>query len=96
MYKYNKEKQINNNKIYVLYEEVFPTCENAYTEIIGVYKNKEKAIQETKKIIKDNLENYDFVEDNESEENLKRIFLNIQENWDYYIEYHIIEKNIIN
>ncbi|MBQ8998384.1 MAG: hypothetical protein IJ086_06825 [Clostridium sp.] len=53
---------------------------------------KEKA-----KVIKDNLEHYNFIEDVENVKHpfaISRIFLDFQENWDNYIEYRIVESEV--
>lgn len=82
-------------KVYVLIEQVFTQCENPYSEILGVYKNKTDAEQEQEKIIKDNIENFNFVLDKEKYKHIKIIFCEFQENWDNYIEYKIIEKEVL-
>ena len=81
-------------KVYVL---VFPQCENPYTEILGVYKTIEQAEEEQEKTIIDNIKNFDFVRDENANNSFKNdtiIFFRYQENWDNYIEYRIIEKEI--
>lgn len=87
-------------KIYILFEEVFGT-EEKYTEIIGAYTTKEKAIEELKKAIDDNIKHYNFVLDEQNEykpevfKNHTIIFYDYQENWNNYIEYIIIEKEVL-
>lgn len=84
-------------KVYVLVEQVYPACETAYNEVIGVYENLEKAEKEKAKVIKDNLEHYNFIEDVENVKHpfaISRIFLDFQENWNNYIEYRIIESEV--
>lgn len=84
-------------KVYVLVEQVYPACETAYNEVIGVYEDLQKAIEKKKEVIKDNLEHYNFIEDIENVKYpfaISRIFLDFQENWDNYIEYRIIEKEV--
>lgn len=78
-------------------EEVYTTTEAPYFEVIGVYKNIKNALEEQEKLIKDNLENFDFVADENVCKQFKNdtiIFYSHQENWDNYIEYKIIEKEI--
>ena len=85
-------------KIYILLEKVFPQCEAPYTEIIGVYKNINNAQKEQEKIINDNIENFNFVKDENASKVFKNdtiIFYSYQENWDNYIEYKIIEKEVL-
>lgn len=85
-------------KVYILIEQVFPTCEDSYTEVLGVYKNAQQAEEEKQKVIQENIENYNFVKDSENMKNIfatYRLFLEFQENWDYYIEYKIIEKEVL-
>lgn len=84
-------------KVYILIEQVFSQCESPYFEVLGTYKNKEDAQKEQSKTIKDNIENFEFVEDEENTNNIfaiKRIFLKFQENWNNYIEYKIIESEV--
>lgn len=85
-------------KVYILIEQVFPQCEASYTEILGTYKNLWQAEEEKQKAISDNVNNFDFVRDEESSDNIfaiDRIFQGFQENWDNYIEYKIIKKEVM-
>lgn len=82
-------------KVYILIEQVFAIDNNNGAEIIGVYKNKTDAEEKQNKLIKNNIEYWDFVEDNEKHENYKVIFYLKQENWDNYIEYRIIESEVL-
>ena len=83
-------------KVYILIEQVFTTTEEPYSEILGVYKNKYDAEKEKNKTIKENVENFNFVEDEQDNilQNHTIIFYQYQENWDNYIEYKIIKKEI--
>ena len=81
----------------VLLEEVYPQCENPYSEIIGAYKTIKEAQKEQENTIQDNIENFGFVRDENASKSFKNdtiIFYNYQENWDNYIEYRIIEKEV--
>lgn len=97
-----KEKQRKTKliKLYVLFEEVFGT-EEKYTEILGVYSTMKEAIKEKEKAINDNIQHYNFVLDEENEfkpevfKNHTIIFYGYQENWNNYIEYIIIEKEVL-
>ena len=84
-------------KVYVLIEQVYPACETAYNEVIGVYEDLQKAIEKKKEVIKEDIKNFDFIEDIENVENplaISRIFQGFQENWDNYIEYRIVESEV--
>lgn len=84
-------------KVYVLVEQVYPAHETVYNEVIGVYENLQKAIEKKKEEIKENIKYFDFIEDVENIKNplaISRIFQGFQENWDNYIEYRIIEKEV--
>ena len=75
--------------------------ENEITEIIGVYNSYEKAYNQALSLEKENIDNFDYVEDeedlslavNETEKDSKsgsiRMFYEYQENWDRYFEIHI-------
>lgn len=85
-------------KVYALIEQVFTVYEEPYSEIIGIYKNILQAEEEKQKTIQENIKNFDFVRDEENTNNIfdiERIFQGFQENWDNYIEYKIIEKEVI-
>lgn len=84
-------------KIYILIEEVYTTTEAPYFDVIGAYKDIKEAKKEQEKSINDNLQNFGFVKDESPNEQFKNdtiIFYGYQENWDNYIEYKIIEKEI--
>lgn len=79
-------------KVYILIEQVFPQCESPYFEVLRTYQNPWQAEEEKQKAIQDNVNNFNFVID---EEDKNRIFLEFQENWDNYIEYKIIESEVL-
>lgn len=87
-------------KIYILYEEVFGTDER-YTEILGAYSTHKKACKELKNTIDENIKHHNFVldeQDNCKAEVFKNhtiIFYDYQENWNNYIEYIIVEKEVL-
>lgn len=82
-------------KVYILMEQVYRIDTNNNAEIIGVYKNKLLAEKKQNKLIRDNVENWDFIEDKQKNENCKRLFYLENENWDNYVEYRILEKEVI-
>lgn len=88
-------------KVYVVYQLGY-TGSNEL-EILGVFKDLEKAKETYRFLIKDNIKNYDFVEDNEckyTEELINghcmtRLFGGgYQENWDNYLEIHIEQQEV--
>ena len=79
-------------KVYILTQYTREDYEEPFCDIVGVYKNKEEAEKEKQNLINDNIQNFDFVIDKEYE---NRIFWRFQENWQNYIEFDIIEKEII-
>lgn len=89
-------------KVYVVYQLGY-TGSNEL-EILGVFKDLEKAKETYRFLIKDNIKNYDFVEDNEckyTEELINghcmtRLFGGgYQENWDNYLEICIEQQEVI-
>lgn len=89
-------------KIYVVYQLGY-TGSNEL-EILGVFKDLEKAKETYRFLIKDNIKNYDFVEDNECKyteelingQCMTRLFGGgYQENWDNYLEIYIEEQEVI-
>ena len=80
-------------KVYILREFIKnEDCDGEpYLYIAGVYANKQLATAKMNKLINDNVDNYDFVID---EEDNHRLFYGTQENWDNYIEYDIIEEEV--
>lgn len=86
-------------KVYILLEKVFnyDSSENIDSYIDGVYCTKEKAIQAMNEEIKHNIKDFDFIEDtdNTTKELIKILFYDFQENWQNYIEFEIIEKEVL-
>lgn len=88
-------------KVYVLLEQVCTIDQTPYSELIGVYKNKKDAQTQLEKTIQTNINEWDFVLDEENEykpevfKNHTILFYEFQENWDNYIEYKIIEKEVL-
>ena len=85
-------------KIYILLEEVYPQCEAPYSEVIGAYRTIEAAQKEQENTIQDNIKNFGFVRDENASECFKNdtiIFYDYQENWDNYIKYKIVEKEVL-
>lgn len=93
------------NKIYIALEENYRTlaCELGASEILGVYDTIDKALVSILKDIETNVNDYDYVIDNECD--LKqfkidkigcvRLFYKTQDNWDYHCEYRIIESEVL-
>ena len=85
-------------KVYILLEKVFnyDAGENIDSCIDGVYNTKEKAIKQMQEEIKHNIEDFSFVEDtdNATKELNKILFYDYQENWQNFIEFEIIDKEI--
>lgn len=81
-------------KVYVLNEFVYSVDDGICSNILGTYKNKKDAEKKRDLIIQDNIKNYGFVTDEEKHETTI-IFLEHQENWDNYIEYEIIESEVL-
>ena len=88
-------------KVYVVYQLGY-TGSNEL-EILGVFKDLEKAKETYRFLIKDNIKNYDFVEDNECKyteelingQSMTRLFGGgYQENWDNYLELYIEEQEV--
>lgn len=88
-------------KVYLVYESNFEDvardCGEA-TELIGLYKDKEKAYEIAEKQIKKDLENGLYVLDIERDDirrdNYVRLFYDHQENWDVYFEICISEMEV--
>lgn len=83
--------------MYLLYESLYGELqqENDVTEIIGLYDTLEKAQEEAKEIIDNELKDGRYILDNErnniEKDNFVRFFYGNQENWSCYYEI-IIEK----
>lgn len=86
---------MKNKKVYILLQQVFAIDTEGGADIIGVYTTREKAEEKQKTLIKDDVENWDFIEDTQNNENCKILFYGFQENWDNYIEYSIIEMEVL-
>lgn len=86
-------------KVYILLEKVFnyDGMENTDSYINGVFKNLDDAKNAMQNEIKHNIKDFDFVEDtlNAIKELSKIIFYDYQENWQNYIEFEIIEKEVL-
>ena len=86
-------------KVYVLIEKNYNyDCEDPTSEVVGIYKNIWKAETERQKLIQDNVNNFDFVRDSQNKNELlgtETIFYNYQENWNNYIEFEIVEKEVL-
>lgn len=86
-------------KVYVLLEKVFnfDGMENIDSYIDGVFDSLAKAKIQMQKEIEHNMEEFNFVEDTENQlkELEKTIFYDYQENWQNYIEFKIVEKEVL-
>ncbi len=86
-------------KVYILLEKVFnyDGMENTDSYIDGVFKNLNNAKITMQNEIENNIKEYNFIEDtdNEIKELNKIIFYNYQKNWQNYIEFEIIEKEVL-
>ena len=94
-------------KVYIL-KEFISNCdggENPTSTINGVFTTREKAIEERRKEIVDNVLNFGFIIDEELKNKYKKeeiknidlitLFWDYQENWNNYIELEIIEKEVV-
>ena len=79
-------------KVYILIEQCFEPCNENYITVLGVYRTEQDAEARKKQIIDENINDFDFVLDIQSN---NRIFFLSQENWDNYIEYSIYEQEIL-
>ena len=86
-------------KVYILKENIYNfECADPSSNIIGVYKNIWHAEEERQQMISNNVNNHGFVRDEQKSNNIlgiETIFYNYQENWKNYIEYEIIEKEVL-
>lgn len=86
-------------KVYILLEKVFnyDGMENKDSYIDGVYNTIDKAVEAMQKEIEHNINNFNFIEDtdNITKEHTKILFYDYQENWQNYIEFGIIEKEVL-
>lgn len=86
-------------EIYILLEKVFnyDGMGNTDTYIDGVFKDLNDAKITMQNEIENNIKEYNFIEDtdNEIKELNKIIFYDYQENWQNYIEFEIIKKEVL-
>ncbi len=85
-------------KIYILLEKIFnyDGMENTDSYVDGVYYTIDKAIEAMQKEIEHNVNNFGFVEDTDNTKKYTKIlFRDYQENWQNYIEFEIIEKEVL-
>ena len=92
------------DKVYVLIQDNYNllASEIGASNLIGVFKSKENAINELRKHIDTDIKEYEWVVDSECdvEEFIKtlngciRLFHKYQENWDYHLEYRIEESEV--
>lgn len=85
-------------KVYVLLEKVFnyDGMENTDSYIDGVFDNIEKARLKMKKEMQHNIKDFSFVEDTDNilKNDFKILFYDYQENWNNYIQFEIVEKEV--
>lgn len=86
------------SKVYVLMETDYNTEGDTavISEILSVCEDLEHAKKVMQEEMQRNIEDFEFVSDsdNEGKELSKILFWNYEENWDNYIEFNIIEKEI--
>lgn len=77
--------------MYLLYESLYGDllvdCNS--TDIIGLYDSREKAVKKAEKLIKEDIEQNDYVleiDNNFNDSNCVRLFWRRQENWGCYYE----------
>lgn len=87
------------NKVYILTEltDNKDMQEDNYKSIIGVYENIDTARKQRDNLIEHFVNNENFVKDifDEKFGENRIIFYGYVENWNNYIEYDIVEKEII-
>lgn len=89
------QERMEKLKVYILLE-FFRNIDAEGCNVIGVYRNKNKAEKELGEIIEDNIKNFDYVEDNQNNNmESKTLYFNQQNNYENYIEYTITEKKIL-
>lgn len=82
-------------KVYILMTFTYNVDEGIDSYIEGVFSNKEKAIKGLKEAIKENVKNYDYVEDkNIHKDNFARLFWRFDNNWDNYMNLEIVESEV--
>ena len=86
-------------EVYILLEKIFnyDGMENTDSYIDGVFKDLNDAKITMQNEIENNIKEYNFIEDtdNEIKELNKIIFYDDQENWQNYIEFEIIKKEVL-
>lgn len=86
-------------KVYILLEKVFnyDGMENTDSYIVGVFEKLIEAKICMQNEIYNNVVEFDFVEDekNDEKELEKIIFYDYQENWQNYIEFEIVEEEVL-
>jgi len=93
-------------KVYILKENFYNYDSGEEpTSIVDVFSTREKAVEERKKVIQDNILDFDFIIDTDllkqytKEEVLNcdfiTLFYSFQKNWQNYIELEIEEKEVL-
>lgn len=87
-------------KVYVLIERIYnyDSLGDEYSSWIdGAFYKKEDCKKKMQEEIKHNIQDFDFVEDtdNKIKEDYKILFYGYQENWNNYIEFEIIEEDLL-
>lgn len=86
-------------RIYVLIERIYnyDSGEENTSWIDGAFYNKEDCKKKMQEEIKHNIQDFNFVEDadNKTKEDYKILFYNYQENWNNYIEFEIVEEDLL-
>lgn len=82
--------------VYILSQMIYNNCDETYNEILGAFSTYRSAENELLKIVRENVKDFDFVEDKECilkcfdlKQIQTRLFYHHQENWDNYIEISI-------
>ena len=93
------KKNYETMKVFVLFEKDINTEaeeDEDNVTIIGVYNTIEKARFARQILIDDDIENYDFVQDEEAkyEDKTIKLFYEYQENYCTYLELTIVEKDM--
>lgn len=90
-------------KVYVVYESYYGEIivdTGSSTNLIGVYSDIEKAKENVEDRVKYDLENYNYVLDQEIDNIITekggfyRLFYENQENWSYYYEIIVEEREV--
>ena len=86
--------------MYLVYESLYGDLlqENDSTEIIGLYKDKEQAINKVKYLIGEDMRCNNYVLDDErndiDRDGYVRLFYNYQENWGDYYEVFVMKMEV--